>query len=390
MNSVGTVYLVGAGPGDPDLLTVKGLQCLQKCDVVIYDALANPALLDHCPPHAEKIFAGKRRHRHSFEQSEINAMILKHARDGKMVCRLKGGDPFLFGRGGEEAEFLFTHGVPFEVIPGVSSIIGAPASAGIPLTHRDYASHVTVVTGQNSGMENDAPDERWEPYHYLGKKTLVILMGFAHTESIMERLLSFGWPAETPVALICSGTSPEEIVVTGRLDRFGAKARRLQSLLSPPAMLVVGKVVGAREKISPSAFDFDLLPLQDLKAHEGAIPERVQKIKEEIAAAGEILTPLWVDKQRSIVLNGHHRLAALKELGCGYAPCLLLDYSSPYVRVEVCPGAAVETIDKESVVQAALNSNLFPPRSSFHVLAFEPPRLVIPLAALMEKESLEV
>src|SRR5262245_31763132 len=145
------VYLVGAGPGDPGLLTVKGLACLQKCDVVIYDALANPALLDHCPPQAERVFAGKRRHRHSFEQNDINAMLLKYAREGKTVCRLKGGDPFLFGRGGEEAEHLFKHGISFEVVPGVSSIIGAPAAAGIPLTHREYASHVTVVTGQNSG-----------------------------------------------------------------------------------------------------------------------------------------------------------------------------------------------------------------------------------------------
>ena len=382
MSSHGKVYLTGGGPGDPGLLTVKALQVLKECDVVVYDALVNPALLENCPPSAEKIFAGKRRHRHSFEQKEINALLLKYALEGKKVCRLKGGDPFLFGRGGEEAEFLSKHGVPFEVVPGISSIIAVPAAAGIPLTHRDYASHITVVTGENSSMKEKAPQDRWEPYGYLQKKTLVILMGFAHTEDIVKRLLTFGWPKDTPIALICRGTHADQLAVSGTLKDFPAKVRRLEGVLGAPGLIVAGAAVGMRGKVSPSAVDFDFLPLSRLKAHEGVIPERVKKIKEEISAAGVIETPLWVDREHFIVLNGHHRLAALKEIGAALVPCVLLDYSSPYIEVRVCEGAKIKSIDKEKVQDAALDGKLFPPRSSFHTLRFDPPKVETPVELL--------
>ena len=387
----GIVYLVGGGPGDPDLLTLKGLRCLQQCDAVIYDALVNIELLNHCPPGAERVFVGKRRHRHTFEQREINAMMLHYARIGKKVCRLKGGDPFLFGRGGQEAEFLSLNAVPCEVVPGISSIIAVPAYAGIPLTHRDYASHITVITGQNSVMGKESQEDRWSPYHYLPRKTMVILMGFAEAENIAKRLLAMGWPDDIPAALICCGTHSNQLTVTGKLTEFGEKVGRIKDSLSAPAMIVIGEVVGMRRKISTSNFDIDLLPIPELKAHEEVLPDRVSRIKEEILETGTMLTPLWIDETNKVVLNGHHRLAALKELGCDYAPALLVDYDNWGVTVDICPGAVIDSISKTAVIEAALSGRLFPPRSSLHSLNFIPPNFVTALNALKKtpKESVK-
>lgn len=384
----GIVYLVGGGPGDPGLLTLKGLERLKMCDVVVYDALVSPALLDHCPEKAERIFVGKRRHRHAFEQGEINALMLKHAKEGKRVCRLKGGDPFLFGRGGEEAEFLFQHGIRFEVVPGVSSVIAAPACAGIPLTHRDYASHLAVVTGHGA---MDAQGDQGG-YGYSPRKTIVVVMGFERLEIIVKKLLDQGWPADTPIALICQGSHPQQVVVAGTLEGFPGKVKRLKNLLSAPAMIVAGEVVGLRDRVSASALEFDILPLAQLKAHEETIPERIAGIREDILKSGQMLAPLWVERKSFVVLNGHHRLAALKDLGCSWASCLLFDYSSPYVEVQVCPGAKVNRIDKDSILQAALSGRPFPPRSSLHVLSFDPPDFPTPLSFLKEPspQSLEV
>lgn len=386
--SRGIVYLVGGGPGDPGLITVKGLERLKQCEVVIYDALINPALLEHCPPRTERIFVGKRRHRHAFEQKEINALMLKCADEGKKVCRLKGGDPFLFGRGGEEAEFLFEHGIRFEVIPGISSIIGAPAYAGIPLTHRDYASHVTIVTGQNSTMGEESSQDRWEPYHYLQKKTMVILMGFAHVGAIIRRLISLEWPTDTPIALICSGTHANQLIITGTLSDFENKVERLKYILSAPAMIIIGEVVRMREKMPHSSHEIDLLPISQLKIHEETIPSRVLRIKQEISQSGCVVTPILVEKDNFIVLNGHHRLAALKELGCEFAPCLLVDYQSPYIEVKICPEGSMRHIDKDIIIQAALTNRPFPPRSSLHELNFNPPAFSTPLA-ILKIESVE-
>lgn len=372
----GKVWLVGGGPGDPELLTVKGLRCLKHCDVVIYDALVSPDLLKHCPRKAEKIFVGKRRHRHAFEQNEINTLLLKYVRKGKNICRLKGGDPFLFGRGGEESEFLACHQIPFEVVPGVSSVIAVPAAAGIPLTHRSHASYVAIATGH----EDNGEDAEW--YRYASKKTLVILMGFHRMTSIVGRLLDSGWPKETAIALICRGTLPDQATVTGTLKDIVKKVEKLKSVLSAPAMIVVGDVVKLREKIFPSVAEIDLLPIDQLKAHEETIPERTKKIKDEIEQSGQLESALWVEKKSKVILNGHHRLAALKLLGCEFVPCILLDYSSPEIKVGICPGSSVTAIDKSLVLQAALGEKLFPPRSSLHVLRFDPPDFSVPLEML--------
>ena len=201
-----TVYLVGAGPGDDKLITVRGRELIEKADFIIYDYLANPEHLCHAGDKAVKICVGKGFRYRPLTQNKINRLIVRSAKNGKRVVRLKGGDPYLFGRGGEEALHLFQNKIPFEVVPGITSAMACAAYAGIPLTHRDAASHVTVVAGQNSAMGEEAPEDRWAPYHYLPRKTMVILMGFAQAENIAKRLVSLGWPGDTPAALISCGT----------------------------------------------------------------------------------------------------------------------------------------------------------------------------------------
>ncbi|OGR54330.1 MAG: uroporphyrinogen-III C-methyltransferase [Elusimicrobia bacterium RIFCSPLOWO2_02_FULL_39_32] len=251
----GMVYLIGGGPGDPELLTLKGKHCLEKTDVVIYDALINLELLEHCPKNAERIFVGKRRHRHAYEQKEINQLLLRHAKMGKVVCRLKGGDPYLFGRGGEEAELLSKNKISFEVVPGISSIIAVPAYAGIPLTHRRYASFVTIATGhQKDGEEKSKNNEDSEWCHYSSKKSLVILMGFARLKAIVQRLIHFGWPKNSHIALISSGTLPNQFTLTGTLQDIVPKVEKFKDSLSSPAMIVVGNVVKLNKIIKPKTF----------------------------------------------------------------------------------------------------------------------------------------
>lgn len=236
--SGGLVSLVGAGPGDPGLITVRGLERLRQADVVIYDRLANEALLAEAPVAARRIFAGKAATNHSLNQDQINALLVEHGRAGRRVVRLKGGDPFVFGRGGEEAEALAAAGVRFEVVPGVTSAIAAPAYAGIPVTHRDYTPAFTVVTGH----EDPAKDESTIPWQALadGPDTLVFLMGVAHLEAIAGHLLRAGRPLATPVAVIRRGTWPDQQVVRGSLDTIVERARAVG--LTAPAVTVVGRV----------------------------------------------------------------------------------------------------------------------------------------------------
>lgn len=242
----GIVYIVGGGPGDPELLTLKALSRLQKADVVVYDALVNPRLLKHVPKKALKIFAGKRRRRHAYEQEEIHPLLVKFAREGKTVCRLKGGDPFLFGRGGEEAEFLAREGVPFEIVPGVSSVNAVPAAAGIPLTHRDHASSVAIVTGH---LRPDSASRKRAWPRYASDKTLVILMGFSKLDAIVRDLVALGWPKTCKIAVIASGTLPSQKVATGTLSDINARIQKSRIPKSAPALLVLGEVVSLRGKI---------------------------------------------------------------------------------------------------------------------------------------------
>ncbi len=240
----GRVSLVGAGPGDPGLLTVRALERLREAEVVVYDRLLNPELLDEAPAEALRIFAGKRVGSHCLPQAAINALLVHHASAGRFVVRLKGGDPFVFGRGGEEALALAKAGIPFEVVPGVSSAIAVPAYAGIPVTHRGGASSFAVLTGhEDPSKGGDATD--WKKLA-TAVDTLVILMAVGSFPRIVGALLAHGRPPETPVALIRWGTTEAQEVRVGTLADIVGRARGLE----PPVVAVVGDVVSLREQLA--------------------------------------------------------------------------------------------------------------------------------------------
>jgi uroporphyrin-III C-methyltransferase len=241
----GFVSLVGAGPGDPELLTVKALRRLQAAEVVVYDALVNEALLAECRPDAVRIFVGKRAGCRAFAQEAINALLIDLARDGKQVVRLKGGDPFVFGRGGEEALELHAAGVPFEIVPGVSSAIAAPAYAGIPVTQRGVAVSFAVVTGHEDPSK-PASQINWSAL--AGIDTLVVLMGVGHLAEISAQLQGQGRAADTPAAVVQWGTTVDQATVVGTLATIAEDVARAG--VGAPATLVVGEVVRLREQLS--------------------------------------------------------------------------------------------------------------------------------------------
>jgi uroporphyrinogen III methyltransferase / synthase len=246
VSPTGTVYLVGAGPGDPGLLTVRGAELLATCDAVVIDALANPQLLAHCRADAERHDVGKRAGQHSATQADINALLIRLARDGKNVVRLKGGDPFVFGRGGEEAEALRDAGIAFEVVPGVTSAIAAPAAAGIPVTHRDWAGHVTVVTGHERDGEEGRID--FAPLAaLLPEGTLVFLMGARNLARLATGLLDSGAEPSTPAAAVQWGTDPRQRSISAPLGDI-AEAVAAAGMGSP-MVTVVGRVAALRERL---------------------------------------------------------------------------------------------------------------------------------------------
>jgi uroporphyrin-III C-methyltransferase len=236
----GIAYIVGGGPGDPGLITVKGLDCLRRADVVLYDRLVAQELLVEVSAHAEMIDVGKEPKRHRRSQAEINALLIEKAREGKIVVRLKGGDPFVFGRGGEECQALAEAGVRYEVIPGVSSAIAVPAYAGIPVTQRGLTTAFTVVAGHTGGSDSTID---WDAISRIG--TIVFLMGVEHLPEIVARLISHGRVADTPAALIQEGTTLNQIVVTGTLADIVENTRDIH----PPAVLIVGDVVRLHEQL---------------------------------------------------------------------------------------------------------------------------------------------
>jgi len=237
----GVVHLVGAGPGDPRLITVLGLDRLRRADVVVYDRLVSPELLAEAPSHAERIFAGKSPGDHGCNQDDINALLIRHARAGRTVVRLKGGDPFVFGRGGEEALACAEAGIACEVVPGVSSAIGVPERAGIPVTHRSLAGGFAVITGHC--VEGDR--QNWATLARLD--TLVILMGLTRLPEISGLLLYHGRGANTPVAVISQGTSPDERIVVATLGTIAGDIALAG--LKAPATIVIGEVVRVRERL---------------------------------------------------------------------------------------------------------------------------------------------
>lgn len=243
---VGKVYLVGAGPGDPGLLTVRGKTLLECADVVVYDALISPQILAIANPHAELINAGKRRGRHSLLQEETNKLLIEKAQTHAIVVRLKGGDPFVFGRGGEEMGDLVTAGVPVEVVPGVTSGIAAPAYAGIPLTHREYSSSVTFVTGHESAGKY-RPQVNWQAVAHASE-TIVIYMGIHNLPTIVRELTAAGRSPLTPIALIRWGTRPEQEELIATLETI---ATRVESTgFEAPAIAIIGDVVNLHQRFS--------------------------------------------------------------------------------------------------------------------------------------------
>ncbi len=245
MTKKGRVFLVGAGPGDPGLITVKGLRCVESADVIVYDRLVDRRLLARATATAELVDVGKAPGERRNRQEDINALLIARAAEGKLVVRLKGGDPFVFGRGGEEAEALAAGGIPFEVVPGVTSAIAAPAYAGIPVTHRDIGSFFTVVTGSEA-PDKPEPAVPWDRLAEAGG-TLVVLMGWESLDRIVEALVRHGRPPETPVALVRWGTEPYQRTVSGTLATIVGAAR--DAGMSPPVVAVIGEVAKLRDRL---------------------------------------------------------------------------------------------------------------------------------------------
>ncbi len=264
------------------LFTLKGLRCLQKADLIVYDFHVNPQILSYARDDAEFVYAGKRGGHHEMSQDAINRVLVERAREGKTICRLKGGDPFVFGRGGEEAEVLSREGIGFEVVPGISSAVAVPAYAGIPLTHRNYASSFAVITGSEAASKLES-GQYWGE---LAKScdTLVFLMGVKNIETITQKLVEHGLPAGTPAALIRWGTRPEQRTLVASVDQIARAARN--SNMQPPAIMVVGKTVGLRDALKwyeekplfghriliAREYSPDYEPLEDLGAEVFAFP----------------------------------------------------------------------------------------------------------------------
>jgi len=245
MSRKGKVYIIGAGPGDPGLMTLKGAKCLQEAEVVIYDHLISPELLDMARRDARLIYAGKEGGRHTLSQAQINERLLEEAGSGRVVARLKGGDPFVFGRGGEEAEELVRAGIPFEVVPGVTSAISVPAYAGIPLTHRRFTASVAFVTGHEDPLKEQSEID-WKALAGMG--TLVFLMGVRNLPQIAASLVAQGKNPDTPAALIRWGTTVDQETLTGTLADIAERAEAAG--FKPPAILVIGGVVGLRKDLN--------------------------------------------------------------------------------------------------------------------------------------------
>jgi uroporphyrinogen III methyltransferase/synthase len=242
----GMVYLVGAGPGDPGLLTLKAKECIEKADVLVYDYLANEQFLEYAPSHAEHIYVGKKAGDHTKGQDEINSIICEKALEGLTVVRLKGGDPFIFGRGGEEAQELLKAGVSFEIVPGITSAIAVPAYAGIPLTHRDRTATVAFITGHEDPSK-DQSNIAWDKLA-TGIGTLVFLMGIGNLRNICLELMKNGRAPRTPAAVIYRGTHPEQKTITGTLETIYEISRKAN--IKPPGIIVVGDVVELREELN--------------------------------------------------------------------------------------------------------------------------------------------
>jgi uroporphyrin-III C-methyltransferase len=246
MRKKGKVFICGAGPGDPKLITIRAIEALNNCDVVLYDRLVCKEIIDQIPVKSEKIYVGRSVGDSTIHQDITNDLMVKYAKSGKRVVRLKGGDPFIFGRGAEEAEFLFKHNIQFEIIPGITSAIGSAAYAGIPLTHRRFASSIAIVTGHEDPKKREST-VKWDT---LAKtvNTIVILMGVEKLEYISHKLIKAGMSKESDVAIIENGTTKKQRIVKGNLSNIVEKAQEKE--MKSPAIIIIGKVVSLQEKLA--------------------------------------------------------------------------------------------------------------------------------------------
>lgn len=242
--TTGRVYLVGAGPGDPELLTLRAVRLLQQTDVIVYDHLVSSAVLDFVSPSAERIYAGKRRNEHTMRQEQINALLIKLAQQGKQVVRLKGGDPFIFGRGGEELQALAAHGIAFEVVPGITAASGVSSYAGIPLTHRDHAQTCLFVTGH---LKDGTADLDW-PSLVRPNQTVVIYMGLGGLADICRQMVAHGAAPDLPIAVVQDGSIASQKVVTGTLSDI--PERVTQAGLRSPCLTIIGNVVKLHDSLA--------------------------------------------------------------------------------------------------------------------------------------------
>lgn len=299
----GTVYLVGAGCGNPDLITWKGLRLLRACDAVLYDDLSSPKLLEETRTDCERLFVGKRYGRHSMPQAEINALLVAKAQEGKMVVRLKGGDPFVFGRGGEEVLALQAAGIPYEVVSGVSSAVAVPAAAGIPVTHRKTARSFHVITGHTAADGAETLTEQSETLAKL-EGTLVFLMGLHHLEEITNGLLQSGKPADTPAAVISGGTTPKQRVVRAKLCNLAAETRKAN--LAAPAVIVIGETAGMQLS---GTIEYPLYGVKIGVTGTKSITKKLRNRLEELGAAVTeldyaTLVPDWENEALEQALQG--------------------------------------------------------------------------------------
>jgi uroporphyrin-III C-methyltransferase len=240
MKKRGRVFICGAGPGDPKLITLRAMELLKTCDVVLYDRLVGKEIIDQIPPSTEKVYVGRMVGDPTTHQDNTNALMVRYAKKGKSVLRLKGGDPFIYGRGAEEAEYLIEHGVKFEIVPGITSAIASPAYAGIPLTHRRHSSSVAIVTG-HEGAEKDETAIQWD--RLAGAvDTIVVLMGIGQLKQISSDLVKAGMKKSTRIAIVESGTTDKQRVVRGTLGTIAGIAKKAE--IKPPAVIVIGKVAG--------------------------------------------------------------------------------------------------------------------------------------------------